>query len=82
MALLVGMVAMGVLTMLLLGLQRRGFRPLEILIAALVSVISISYLSELMIAPADWGRCCGTAWCPASRTAAAISSASPWSAPP
>ena len=54
-ALLVGMVAMGVLTMLLLSLQGRGFRPLEILIAALVSVISVSYLGELMIAPADWG---------------------------
>ncbi len=55
-ALLVAMVAMGVLTLGLLGMQRRGFRPLEILIGALVSVISISYLGELMIAPADWGQ--------------------------
>ena len=55
-ALLVAMVAMGVLTLALLGMQRRGFRPLEILIGALVSVISISYLGELMIAPADWGQ--------------------------
>ena len=52
--LLAAMAAMGVLTMLLLGLQGRGFRPLEILIAALVSVISVSYLGELLIAPADW----------------------------
>ena len=54
--LLVGMAAMGVLTMLLLGMQKRGFRPLEILIGSLVSVISVSYLGELMIAPADWGQ--------------------------
>ncbi len=49
------MAAMGVLTMLLLGMQRRGFRPLEVLIASLVSVISVSYLGELLIVPADWG---------------------------
>ena len=49
------MAAMGVLTMLLLGMQRRGFRPLEVLIASLVSVISVSYLLELLIVPADWG---------------------------
>ncbi len=49
------MAAMGVLTMLLLGMQRRGFRPLEVVIASLVSVISVSYLGELLIVPADWG---------------------------
>ncbi len=53
--LLPAMAAMGVLTMLLLGMQRRGFRPLEVLIASLVSVISVSYLGELLIVPADWG---------------------------
>ena len=53
--LLPAMAAMGVLTMLLLGLQGRGFRPLEVLIASLVGVISVSYLAELLIAPADWG---------------------------
>ncbi len=53
--LLPAMAAMGVLTMLLLGMQRHGFRPLEVLIASLVSVISVSYLGELLIVPADWG---------------------------
>ena len=53
--LLPAMAAMGVLTMLLLGLQGRGFRPLEVVIASLVSVISVSYLGELLIVPADWG---------------------------
>lgn len=53
--LLVGMSTMGVLTLLLLNMQKRGFRPLEIVIAGLVAAISISYLGELLIAPADWG---------------------------
>ena len=53
--LLPAMVAMGVLTLLLLGMQRRGFRPLEILIGGLVAAISGSYLGELLITPADWG---------------------------
>ncbi len=53
--LLPAMAAMGVLTLLLLGMQGRGFRPLEVLIASLVGVISVSYLLELLIAPADWG---------------------------
>ena len=53
--LLPAMAAMGALTLLLLGMQRRGFRPLEVMIASLVSVISVSYLAELLIVPANWG---------------------------
>ena len=53
--LLPAMAGMGALTLLLLGMQRRGFRPLEVVIASLVSVISVSYLLELLIVPADWG---------------------------
>ena len=52
--LLTGMAIMGVLTLLLLGLQARGFRPIELLISALVAAICLSYAAELMIVPADW----------------------------
>jgi manganese transport protein len=38
----------------LLSLQSRGFRPLELVIAAFVGVIGVSYLVELVIAPPDW----------------------------
>ena len=38
----------------LLGLQARGFRPLEIAIGAFVGIIGLSYLVELFIAPPDW----------------------------
>ena len=44
----------GVLTCAILSLDKRGFRPLELVIAALVGVIGISYLIELTLAPPDW----------------------------
>jgi manganese transport protein len=40
----------GVITFLILGLQRWGFRPLEAVIAAFVVVIGICYLLELWLA--------------------------------
>jgi manganese transport protein len=40
----------GVITFLILGLQRFGFRPLEAVIAAFVVVIGVCYLLELWIA--------------------------------
>src|SRR6476620_9176543 len=40
----------GVITFLILGLQRYGFRPLEAVITAFVAVIGICYLAELWIA--------------------------------
>jgi manganese transport protein len=39
----------GVITFLILGLQRYGFRPLEAVITAFVAVIGICYLGELLI---------------------------------
>ena len=52
--LLVGMVITGIATYAILTLQRGGFRPIELLIGALVGVIGASYLVELLIAPPDW----------------------------
>ncbi len=40
----------GVITFLILGLQRYGFRPLEAVITAFVAVIGICYLGELWLA--------------------------------
>lgn len=39
----------------LLSLQSRGFRPLELAIAAFVGVVGLGYVVELAIAPPDWG---------------------------
>jgi manganese transport protein len=54
MPLLAGMVVTGIATFAILGLQQRGFRPVELLIGGLVAVIGASYLIELLIVPPDW----------------------------
>jgi manganese transport protein len=46
----------GVLTCVILLLERRGFRHLEALITALVGVIAISYLFETFLSRPDWGQ--------------------------
>jgi manganese transport protein len=53
--LLCGLIVTGVVTLAILHLDKRGFRPLELAIAALVGVIGLCYLYELVIAPPDWG---------------------------
>jgi manganese transport protein len=49
-----GLAVTGLVTATILSLEKHGFRPLEILIAGIVSVIGLSYLIELAIAPPDW----------------------------
>ncbi len=45
----------GVVTFLILGLQRYGFRPLEAVIAAFVGVIGLCYLGETILGKPDFG---------------------------
>jgi manganese transport protein len=52
--LLVGMVAVGIITYGLLLLDRGGFRPLELVIGGLVAAIGVCYLAELLIVPPSW----------------------------
>ncbi len=49
-----GLAVTGVATFAILQLDQRGFRPLEITIAALVGVIGLGYVCELLFAPTDW----------------------------
>jgi manganese transport protein len=53
-SLMVGMVLTGLATFFILSLDKRGFRPLELAITALVGVIGISYLLELLALPPNW----------------------------
>ncbi|MBI2952997.1 MAG: Nramp family divalent metal transporter [Chloroflexi bacterium] len=46
----------GVLTFLILGLQRYGYRPLEAVITALIGVIAIAYLIETVLERPAWGQ--------------------------
>ncbi len=45
-----------VVTFLILGLQSRGFRPLEIAITGFVFIIAICYLVETILDRPDWGK--------------------------
>jgi manganese transport protein len=51
---LASMLFVAAITYGLLQVEKKGFRPLELVIAALVGVIGLSYLAELLIAPVQW----------------------------
>jgi manganese transport protein len=55
MPLLAGMAATAVVTYGLLMFQGFGFRPLELIIGAIVGLIGLCYLVEILIVPVDWG---------------------------
>jgi manganese transport protein len=54
MPLFAGMAVTAIVTYGLLMFEGFGFRPLELIIGALVSVIGLCYLVEMFIAPVDW----------------------------
>ena len=45
-----------VMTFLILGLERYGFRPLERVIASLAGVVAVSYVIETVLDRPDWNR--------------------------
>ncbi len=54
MPLLVGMIITAIVTYGILLVEGRGFRPMEVIIGALVATIGVCYLIEMFIAPVDW----------------------------
>jgi manganese transport protein len=52
--LIAGMGVTAIVTYGLLMLQRFGFRPIELIIGAMVSIIALCYLVEMFIVPVDW----------------------------
>src|ERR1700689_2041759 len=52
--LLVGMAMTAVVTYGILMFENYGFRPLELIIGAIVGLIGLCYLVEMFIAPVDW----------------------------
>ncbi len=52
--LLAGMAVVAVLTYAILLLDRRGFRPLELVIGGMIGLIAMCYVVELVVAPPDW----------------------------
>ena len=54
--LLAGMAVTATVTYGILMFDSRGFRPMELIIGALVGVIGLCYLIEMFIAPVAWGQ--------------------------
>jgi manganese transport protein len=52
--LLIGMTITAVFTYALLLLQRRGFRPIEVAIGALVGLIAVAYIAQLCFVAVPW----------------------------
>ena len=46
----------GITTFIILGLERKGFRPLEAVISGMVGVVAISYVIETIIVKPIWGE--------------------------
>jgi len=55
-----------VVTFLLLALQSRGFRPLELVITAMLGVIALCYVIETVLEKPDWRMSSITPSCPSS----------------
>jgi len=54
MPLLIGMGITAIITYALLMVEKRGFRPIELMIGGLVAIIALCYLVEMFIVPVDW----------------------------
>ncbi len=55
MPLMAGMAVTAIVTYGILMFEGRGFRPMELIIGALVAIIALCYIVEMFIAPVDWG---------------------------
>lgn len=56
MPLLYGMFVTAIVTYGILIFDRRGYRPMELVVGSFVAVIGFCYLIEMFIAPVDWGE--------------------------
>ncbi|MFG1345163.1 Nramp family divalent metal transporter [Xanthobacter autotrophicus DSM 431] len=54
--LIAGMGVTAAVTYAILLVENRGFRPIELIIGALVGLIGLCYLVEMVVAPVDWGE--------------------------
>ncbi len=52
------------ITFLILALQARGFRPLEVVISAMLALIAVCYVVETFLSMPDWHEVAGSAFIP------------------
>src|SRR3990172_7635971 len=62
--LLVAAVLTGVVTLVILALERYGFRPVEAVITGFVGIIALSYVVETILDRPDWGAVAAAAGVP------------------
>ena len=54
--LLAGMAVTAVVTYAILMVDKRGFRPIELIIGGFVAIIALCYLIEVLVAPVQWAQ--------------------------
>ncbi|MGA7385731.1 MAG: Nramp family divalent metal transporter [Methylocella sp.] len=66
-----GMIVTAIVTYGILMFEKRGFRPVELIIGALVAIVCLCYLIEIFIAPVDWAAAAFHSFVPQLEDAAA-----------
>ncbi|MCL2452946.1 MAG: Nramp family divalent metal transporter [Alphaproteobacteria bacterium] len=67
-----GMGVTAVVTYIILTFEQQGFRPIELIIGGLVSIICLCYLIELFIVPVDWPTAAFHTFVPELQDSAAV----------
>ncbi|MGN6233353.1 MAG: Nramp family divalent metal transporter [Trinickia sp.] len=62
--LIVGMGLTGIVTYAILAAERRGFRPLEVIVGALIGTVALAYVIELMLVDVNWSEAAHGAFVP------------------
>jgi manganese transport protein len=71
--LLVGMALTGIVTYAILAAERRGFRPLELIVGALIGTVALAYVVELMFVDVNWRAAAYGSFVPQLQGAGALS---------
>ncbi|MBU6489134.1 MAG: Nramp family divalent metal transporter [Burkholderiales bacterium] len=71
--LIVGMGITGIVTYAILAAEKRGFRPLELIIGALIGTVALSYVIELTLVDVNWGEAARGAFVPHLQGGGALS---------
>src|ERR1700731_44011 len=67
-----GMIVTAIVTYGILMFEKRGFRPIELIIGALAAIVCLCYLIEIFIAPVDWAAAAFHTFVPQLEDAAAV----------
>lgn len=71
--LIVGMAMTGIVTYAILSAEKQGFRPLELIIGALIGTVALAYVIELALVDVDWGAAAHGAFVPQLQGPGALS---------